>query len=449
MLLLLGFVGSSAIAANRANRNLLATTRELMEKREIAETASRTKSEFLANMSHEIRTPLNGVMGIAGALAQTRLTDSQRDMVGLIETSARNLEILVSDILDLTRIESGRAEVAAEPFEPLAEVRVCAELFKATLAAKGLEFHLFPDEAARRPVLGDAARLRQIVCNLMSNAAKFTEEGSVTMRIGAQAVGERVRLTCEVEDTGIGFDAATKSRLFERFEQADGSITRRYGGSGLGLAISRSLAEAMGGSLTAESEPGEGSRFTLTLEVQAAPADAVVAPPVVAERPRAPAAPAQAEEAAPEVDAAPAMPEAGAPRVLLAEDHPINRRVVELILGAAGVDLTSVENGAEAVEAASRAHFDLILMDMQMPVMDGLAAIRAIRALDGPIAETPIFTLTANALPEHKQASAAAGADGHITKPVAPALLLSVVERAAETAAARAAAACERLSASA
>ena len=410
MTLLIGFTVNSAVSAHQHRRRLRATTRELTEKREAAEAASRAKSEFLANMSHEIRTPLNGVMGIAGALAQTRLSRGQQEMVHLIESSASNLQVLVSDILDLTRIESGRLELGAEPFEPLAAVRACGDLFRDTFCAKGLEFTFRADPAASLLVLGDAARLRQIVCNLLSNAAKFTEQGAVTLTLSAEAREGRVRLVCKVADTGIGFDEATKARLFERFEQADGSITRRYGGSGLGLAISRTLAKEMGGSLTAESDPGRGSCFTLALELPAQPAAA------------------QGEGGA---SSSAAVPDVAGLRVLLAEDHPVNRRVVELILGAAGVALTCVENGAEAVDAAAHAQFDLILMDMQMPVMGGLEAIRLIRESGGPMSRAPIYTLTANALPEHAQASAAAGANGHVTKPITPAALLEAVRRAA------------------
>ncbi|HEX6866511.1 MAG TPA: ATP-binding protein, partial [Caulobacteraceae bacterium] len=254
---------------------------------------------------------------------------------------------------------------------------------------------------------GDAGRIRQVLFNLISNAVKFTDAGGVTIR--AEAAGESegsVHVAIAVSDTGIGFDETLKARLFERFEQADGSITRRFGGSGLGLAISRSLAEAMGGGLEAVSEPSRGSTFTLSLPLR---------------------------RAAPEQTAAIAPTEAPSlgrnARVLLAEDHAINRRVVELILGAADVDLICVENGHEAVEATTHGDFDLILMDIQMPGMDGLTAIRTIRALERKKqrAPVPIWALSANALPEHVEASMAAGADGHLTKPISAAALFQAL----------------------
>ena len=367
--------------------------------RDVAEAASRAKSEFLANMSHEIRTPLNGVMGVAAALSRTPLTAEQEEMVGLIRTSGQTLEAILSDLLDLARIESGKLDLKVEPFCLGASLRAMGDLFRPLAADKDLGFNLDIDPSADDWFEGDAVRLRQIMGNLLSNAIKFTTRGSVSVR----AFVDRGVLALAVRDTGIGFDAEFKARMFERFEQADGSITRRFGGSGLGLAISSQLAGLMGGDLTAESEPGKGAVFILTL-----PMTRVAAP-----------------EAAEPAGAAPLTAESRAPRVLLAEDHPVNRRVVQMLLEPAGVELTCVENGAEAVEAAAAQSFDLVLMDMQMPVMDGLTAIRAIRAAEA--ARTPIWALSANALPEHVRASAEAGADGHLTKPVSAEALFEVL----------------------
>ena len=395
----------------------------LAKARDEAEAANRAKSEFLANMSHEIRTPLNGVMGVASALGRTHLTSGQKEMVGLIESSAETLESLLSDVLDLARIESGRMVLASEPFDLRRSILDVAALFDPSARAKGLDFVVEVAPEAEGVFLGDAARLRQILSNLVANAVKFTEAGQVRILAGALRNPDGIEARICICDTGIGFDAETKARLFGRFEQADGSITRRFGGTGLGLAISRSLAEQMGGVLDAEATPGEGAVFSFSLNLPRAAVQSL------ADRAR------EDERAAEPVETA--------LKVLLAEDHPTNRRVVELILSAAGVDLTSVENGALAVDAWQSGDFDLVLMDMQMPVMDGLSAMRLIRSREATQSRprTPIYALTANAMPEHTHASHQAGADGHLTKPITAAALFEVVRTVAgqvsEVAAAR------------
>ncbi|MDP3403132.1 MAG: response regulator [Brevundimonas sp.] len=376
--------------------------------RDAAEAANRAKSEFLANMSHEIRTPLNGVIGLTQALARTDLAADQREMLELIQSSGRTLQVLLSDILDLARVESGRLELADEPFDLSRAVYDAAQLYAAPARDKGLQFFVEVDPAAAIWVRGDVVRLKQVLTNLVSNAVKFTAAGfvSLTASVGTGPTGQAL-LRFTVEDTGVGFDGAAKARLFTRFEQADGTITRRFGGTGLGLSICRQLAALMQGELDCESEPGGGSAFILTLPLLAAEAPAVVEP------------------------SADVVIDPGAPRlkVLIADDHPTNRKVVELILAQAPVDVVSVEDGAQALEACRSQTFDLVLMDMQMPVMDGLTAVREIRLHEAAhgLPRAPIVMLTANALPDHIAAGQAAGADRHLSKPFDAAALLSLV----------------------
>ena len=385
-----------------------------------AENANRAKSEFLANMSHEIRTPLNGVLGVASAMARTGLNTDQRQMVEIIEHSGQVLQALLSDVLDLARIESGKLEIRPERLDLAGALREVAHLFDSSAAGKGLDLKVDIDPALEGQFKADPVRVRQVVSNLLSNAVKFTAEGSVTLSARAVAQAENMAvMRIAIADTGIGFDEATRVRLFERFEQADGSITRQFGGTGLGLSICRSLATMMGGRLWAESEPGKGSTFTFEIELERA--DEIAAAGDSAQA-------ASADAASP--DSALGRPV----RVLLAEDHPTNRRVVELILDGAGVELTSVENGALAVELFGLYDYDLILMDMQMPVMDGLNATRSIRCTERAEgrAPTPIYALTANAMPEHVEQTRAAGANGHLTKPLSADALLNVIRRIAD-----------------
>lgn len=402
--------------------DLKQATETLAAARDAAEAANRAKSQFLANMSHEIRTPLNGVIGVAQALADTPLNPRQTEMLGLIQSSSATLRTLLSDILDLARVESGRLSLREEPMDLARAVREAADLYEATARDKGLQFYVEIAPDADIWVHADVVRLKQILTNLVSNAVKFTEAGFVSLRVSRSPEGDpSPTLRFSVEDTGLGFDAATRSRLFARFEQADGSITRRYGGTGLGLAICRQLADMMGGSLDCESEPGGGSAFFLTVPLKPAEPPAEVAPETeVAE-------PAALQHLS----------------ILVADDHPVNRRVVELILESLDVDITTAEDGLQALAAFGTKPFDLILMDMQMPEMDGLAATTAIRALERREgrARTPIVMLTANALPEHVEAAQAAGADRHLAKPFsAPDLIGLVTDLVTSSAADRAAA---------
>ena len=376
-----------------------------------ADFANRAKTDFLANMSHELRTPLNGVVGIANTLATTKLDTQQKEMVDLIDASGRTLARLLSDILDFSKIEAGKVEIERAPFDLRAELDASALLLQTYAADKKLQFDVTYGECARGWFYGDATRIKQIVANLVSNAVKFTDQGEVHVFINWSEASEILEI--KVVDTGIGFDKETGRRLFQRFIQADTSITRRFGGTGLGLAICRGLIEAMGGGMNWESEPGEGSTFIvrIPLEREEAPSVAGTSEPVL--------------EASPAEQVAPL-------RILAAEDHPTNQKVLRLILEPLGVDLTVCDDGMAALKAYQAGRFDVVLMDMQMPVMDGLTATKAIR--DHEVAEnlpaTPIVMVTANAMRQHRDQAIEAGANSHLAKPFTPISLMNAIEQA-------------------
>ncbi len=409
--LLVAYAVSSGIAAWRAHRRLQTTTAALVQKQEEAEAASVAKSEFLANMSHEIRTPLNGVLAMAHLLDKADLPPREKAAAAVVCASGEVLERLLSDILDLAKVEAGQMTLEEAPFDVADLVRSVAALSRLRADEKGVRLVERIDPAVEGLYVGDAVRLRQVLGNLLSNAVKFTAAGEVRIELRREPDGA---LRFLVSDSGVGFDPAMKSRLFDRFEQADGSITRRFGGSGLGLPISRRLVEMMGGELDCTSEPGRGARFWFSLALPEAIGGAAGA---------IPAEPGEATGAGAR----------GAPlRVLVADDHPTNLKVVQLILAQGDAAVTAVTDGLQAVEAHAAGVFDIILMDMQMPVMDGLTAVARIRAAEAASGRprTPILMLTANALAEHIAAGRAAGADGHLAKPISPAGLLQAIAAA-------------------
>jgi CheY-like chemotaxis protein len=390
-------------------------------------SANRSKSAFLATLTHEIRTPLNAVTSAAHLLGRTPLTEAQKEHVAILLNGSEILLSLINDVLDMSKIEAGKLEAEIGDVDLAALTEKVAALWAPKSAERGLKLAVVAEPELPRLIRTDALRLNQILFNLISNAVKFTAEGGVTLLVSrveggpddggrgatkshdpvAHPTPEGAWLRFEVTDTGPGMSREVLGRLFKSFEQADARVALRYGGTGLGLAISSKLAGLLGGRLTVKSELGAGSTFQLDIPL--------VSPEVSVDR-------------VPEVGAAPPAVSANAGlSILLAEDHPINRRLVDLILQPIGWDLTMVENGAEAVEMAIRRPFDVILLDMQMPVMSGLEAAEAIRAGAGPNATTPIAALTANAFEDQRLCWKAAGAEGFLTKPINPALLIETI----------------------
>ena len=392
--------------------------RDARDAKDSADRANRAKSDFVANMSHELRTPLNGVVAVAGALKKTELSNEQNTMVDLISSSGQTLERLLSDVLDVSKIEAGRLDIEEIPFDFEDLVRDTVDLFQPLANSKNLTCKLTTGARLSPAILGDPIRVRQILTNLLSNAIKFTSEGSITVNAHIDnASRDRPVIVLSVRDTGVGFDKSVADALFDPFTQEDGSINRRFGGTGLGLFICKSLTEAMGGKISAASRVGKGAYFkveipTTCLDEPAAPVPMVDGPV------HPPEESVVSEEAAPAVSAS----DDGLLQILLVEDHATNRKIVELILGPLDVEITSVENGKEALEAFGASAFDLILMDMQMPVMDGLAATKEIRRLEASegLPRTPIAMLTANAMANHVTDALNAGADAHIAKPMTP-----------------------------
>jgi signal transduction histidine kinase/CheY-like chemotaxis protein len=390
----------------------LMTAREAAEEREqAAEAANRAKSNFLATMSHELRTPLNGVLGMAQALTTDHLTKAQQERVRIIRRSSESLLAVLNDLLDLSKIEANVLELEIAEFDLEHLVRGVVAAYRPLADKKDLAFNFEISDDVRGRYEGDSARIRRILYSLTDNAVKFTEAGAVTLSVSRDAGGVAFR----VSDTGIGISAEELTHLFEGFYQADAGRTRRFGGAGLGLAICHEMTQLMGGAIEAVSEPGHGATFVVRLPLAAAAAQAEPGP---AERPAS-------EPAA-----------TGEIRVLAAEDNDTNQLVLKTLLAQAGIVPTMVENGRQALEAWEGQHWDVILMDIQMPVMDGVEATRSIRQREAETKRprTPILAVTANAMTHQVTEYRAAGMDGMVPKPIDIAALFQAMEQALEPA---------------
>lgn len=401
---------ANIVLATRAKQARRVAQAEMQQAKEAAIEANATKSVFLANTSHEIRTPLNGVLGMASALEATELNDKQRRMVNVITESGAALSQILNDILDLSKIEAGKLELDCTDFRVDELAQSVSALYELKAEEKGLGFSVEIDADAGGPFLGDPMRIRQILGNLINNAFKFTSEGRINIHISRNDDRDDgfTALHFAVTDTGVGMSPDKLARVFDAFTQADASVSRDHGGTGLGLTIARELCEKMGGAIDVDSTPNGGTVFTFHVLVE----DADNA---------SQASDVEPKETAPETD--------NALRILVAEDHPTNRLVIQTLLEPLGADVTIVENGREAVDAWTAGQFDVVLMDIQMPVMDGVDATIEIRRreLETGRAQTPIIAVTANALSHQVAQYANVGMDACVTKPIAPKQLYDAV----------------------
>jgi len=389
---------------------LMVLNDELQKAQQEAVSANRGKSLFLANMSHELRTPFNGVMGLLSLLKATPLSPEQSELVNIANESAGHLLQLLNDILDMSALEQGKITVRMETLHLTGFLDQIETTFRPLAAQKNLHFEMHKALEPDLWIAADPTRLRQILFNLISNAIKFTPCGQVVLRGRVcTAQPDQPWLELQVQDTGIGMSDEALGQLFQRFYQADAGLSRQFSGIGLGLQISLSLARRMGGDITVESVPLQGSTFSLRLPLilQTKPEDRLA--PVVAQ--------------------APAGPWNTRARILVAEDHAINQKFMALMLQRLGYDATFCDNGQSAVEAIETASFDLVFMDIHMPVMDGLSATRVIRAMAGPRSKVPIIALTADVLTEARSQAEAAGVNAFITKPVKQAELEAAILR--------------------
>ncbi len=391
------------------NESLREAALSLAHETDRAKAASQSKSEFLAAMSHEIRTPLNGVLGMAQSLQHADLPQSEMEKVNVILDSGKSLLLLLNDVLDLSKIEAGKLEIAAVPADLRHTIKRTCDLFQAAVAEKGLTFETSIADDIPGSLIYDPLRVRQCLSNLISNAIKFTDRGRVSVEVSCTILADQeCCLTIAVTDTGIGMGADVQSRLFQAFSQADSSTSRKYGGTGLGLAISRQLARLRGGDLSADSAEGKGSTFTLTIRAKAVAAEEG---PVV-------------RASAGSADLSPPASLLGT-RVLLTDDNAINRQVVRLFLAPLGCEIAEARNGQEALDKLANEAFDLVLLDVHMPVMDGKEAIQRIRASETSWRAVPVIALTADAMAGDHERLLALGMTDYLPKPLDQRALIS------------------------
>ncbi len=385
--------------------------RQLRASRQQVETVTNAKSSFLANMSHEIRTPLNGILGMAQVLVQGKLKLDQQEQVEIILDAGQALKALLDDVLDLSKIEAGRMELSPTGGDLRQLLLRQQLLWQPRAEAKGIGLRLEIDNGVPAYLSLDPTRLGQCVSNLVANAIKFTAKGDVVMRVSAAPLPDGTRISIAVSDTGIGLTAATTSRIFAPFTQGDTSMSRSFGGTSLGLVITHKLAQLMGGEVTVTSEQGKGSTFTLTLIAQAADE------------------PLAGTDAMPPEPGVASKAELDGKRVLLVDDHPLNRRVAQLFLAPEGYRITEAENGQVALDRLAKDTFDVVLLDMHMPVLDGIGTLRRIRASAEPWHDVPVIALTADALRGDRERYVVEGVNGYVSKPVDQRALLDEIGR--------------------